>query len=132
MAQGMVARDFSNQLKMIAQLTQERFDACMRIASEETLQSIKFGSTITGAPGQPVKTGDLQKSVQRRKVTAGGFSVVAGNKNVMYAAEIEYNTRNATLRSSVGGFHSFAITSLNFRLILDWALARAKGEVPIG
>lgn len=76
----------------------------------EIERSVKFGSEITGAPGQPVDTGFLRNSWG--PIWVGPNNVVIGT-NVEYARPIEDGTsrgRAMKLRSAVGGFHSVKIT----------------------
>ena len=82
--------------------------------------SITVGSPVTGAPGQPVDTGNLLGSWQ---LTFPGEWVGEVATNVEYAPAIEEGVGPhgpMTLRSAVGGFHSVALTRSNFdRLVGD-------------
>lgn len=67
--------------------------------------SIKDGSPITGAPGQPVDTGNLKASW----ILAVGPNEAVISTNAAYAEAIETGVGPygpLTLRSTVGGFHS--------------------------
>lgn len=80
--------------------------------------SIQSGSAVTGAPGQPVQTGNLRISWQLV------FNVVKAliMTNTIYARVIEEGTRNGralTLRSRVGGFHSVSKTIQGFRALVE-------------
>lgn len=83
--------------------------------------SIVNGSAITGAPGQPVDTGTLKASWQPEFIDANTFQT---STNVEYAPVIEDNLRGATLRSSVGGFHSVALTVAGFDRIVASEVAK--------
>lgn len=74
-------------------------------------QSVQFGSEITGAPGQPVDQGVLRASVQLQLDATTPHASVGSN--LEYAPGIEHGVGPhgpLTLRSAVGGFHSFALT----------------------
>jgi hypothetical protein len=80
--------------------------------------SVTQGSAVTGAPGQPVDTGDLLASWQE---TFPEEWVGQTATNVEYAPQIEEGVGEhgpLTLRSQVGGFHSVALTRMNFDLVV--------------
>ena len=86
--------------------------------------SVTDGSAITGAPGQPVDTGNLKGSWQltfpgpwRADIMATG--VAPDGTPVGYASVIEHNLRGATLRSAVGGHHSVALTVAGFPRLVE-------------
>jgi hypothetical protein len=92
-----------------------------------TAESITDGSALTGAPGQPVDTGALKASWQT--VFESPTSAVIGT-NLVYAPLIEDGISGRTgqpltLRSAVGGFHSVALTVLNFDRIVENEAAKA-------
>lgn len=92
----------------------------------EALRSIKVGSELTGAPGQPVDTNNLRNSWQMEEVSPTAVEV---SSNVEYALPIEQGVGPhgpLTLRSSVGGFHSVALTLAGFQRISDH-VARSLG-----
>jgi hypothetical protein len=84
-------------------------------------ESITVGSDITGAPGQPVKTGTLLDSWRILEQDEGQKILIVSN--VLYAPIIEDNLRGATLRSTVGGFHSVKLTKNAFEAIVSHELA---------
>jgi hypothetical protein len=91
--------------------------------------SITDGSALTGAPGQPVDTGALKASWQT--VFETPTSAVIGT-NLVYAPLIEDGISGKTgqpltLRSQVGGFHSVALTVLNFDRIVADEAAKVAG-----
>lgn len=85
----------------------------------EVERSIVSGSSITGAPGQPVDTGNLKGSWQVVFDSATQARIVT---NVIYAQPIEEGTRAGralVLRSKVGGFHSVEKTVQGFGRIQE-------------
>lgn len=116
-------------------------------------QSIQNGSSVTGAPGQPVDTGFLRASWQ---VAFESPTVAIVGTNVAYAPAIEYATRakydpsgvtnrfgvtggqigpalpaglaRKHVKSTRGGNHSVALTRAGFPRIVADVLARvARG-----
>ena len=85
-------------------------------------RSIQTGSATTGAPGQPVDTGNLKASWQLNFVAP---LVAEITTNVEYARSIEDGISYAhggtplTLRSAVGGFHSVAQTIAGINNIVE-------------
>ena len=87
--------------------------------------SIVNGSPVTGAPGQPVDTGNLKNSWQL--AFESPTSAIIGT-NVVYARVIEDNARGATLRSKVGGFHSVNLTLSNFGRLVKHVMRGRNGD----
>lgn len=81
-------------------------------------ESIVEGSTTTGAPGQPVDTGNLRGSWTIRYLSPTVAQISTG---VGYAIHIENRVNGMTLRSSVGGFFSVALTRAGFQKIVEQA-----------
>lgn len=119
-------KSFSKQIEEFVGVVKSREALLYDRITRHVYDSIVYGSKTTGAPGQPVKTGDLLRSwnVVRRGIRA--FEV---SSSLHYAHIIEDNRRKATLRSRVGGFHSVKITYLNYRYIVRYELRRVKAEV---
>lgn len=83
------------------------------------LESIRSGSAVTGAPGQPVDTGNLKGSWN---LTMESPTTALIQTNVAYAPAIEDGVGPhgpLTLRSTVGGFHSVALTRAGLPRIVD-------------
>lgn len=86
-------------------------------------ESVKVGSPVTGAPGQPVDTGFLRNSW----ILAIGVLEAVISTNVEYAPGIEDGISQRwgtpmTVRSSVGGFHSVKLTIAGANSLLAEAL----------
>ena len=118
---------FSKALKDIAAETEEDFDDFYDMVVHLTMQSIKYGSPLTGAPGQPVKSGDLLASWESRGSSKAKFVLIVSE--LIYAIIIELNTRGAQLRSKVGGFHSVELTYLGFDEIIRQAVSAVAGRI---
>lgn len=121
------AAEFSEQLKGFGELTKARRKLLFRRVVEHVGRSIRFGSPTTGAPGQPVKSGDLLKSWRQEGDADSGR--VTWISNLYYAPIIEDNWRGATLRSPVGGFHSVKLTVAGYGAIIDEELKFVKKAV---
>lgn len=90
--------------------------------------SIVEGSAVTGAPGQPVDTGNLRASWRTEFEAA---DVAAITTNVAYAPPIEDGEGPhgpLALRSQVGGFHSVKLTRNGFQALVDDVTAKVNGE----
>lgn len=89
------------------------------------LDSVTTGSAITGAPGQPVDTGNLRASWPANSRMESPLEALVAT-NVDYAPAIEEGIGPhgpMTLRSPVGGFHSVAITRANWQKVVDHAVS---------
>lgn len=115
---------FANDVMRFARKVQVQHREVFTGVVTEVKQSIVNGSPITGAPGQPVDTGNLRGSWQ--VVFESPTSALVGT-NVVYAQQIEDGTRNGrslVLRSKRGGFHSVKITLNGLHRIVDAVTAR--------
>lgn len=94
----------------------------------EAQRSIVEGSELTGAPGQPVDTGNLKSSWTRWYDSPTRQTI---GTNVEYAPNIEDGVGPhgpLTLRSTVGGFHSVAHTLNRLQNVLDVVTKRHGGR----
>lgn len=110
---------FADDLARFKAATVRKAQAIHAGVVEEAFTSIVEGSPLTGAPGQPVQTGNLKGSWQT--LTLGPLSAEIMT-NVIYAPQIEEGSRGdkpLTLRSPVGGFHSVALTRLSWDRIVE-------------
>lgn len=92
-------------------------------------RSIVQGSSLTGAPGQPVQSGALRQSWQI-SILSPTASRIGSNKK--YARSIEdgvsyaHGGRPLAIRSKVGGTHSVQRTAANFDRVVADANARVS------
>jgi hypothetical protein len=112
---------FFNDVKKFVENTKAKERMLHKRTVEHAYRSIRFGSAVTGAPGQPVDTTELLKSWRMVKRANRITDLVS---NAPHADIIEHNRRGARLRSKVGGFHSVAITRMGWHLIVKYEWAR--------
>ena len=120
------SRDLSNFAKMVG----AREELLYNRVVAHIHRSILDGSEVTGAPGQPVDTGDLYLSWKERGSRAARS--VDFYSELPYAPIIEDNWRGAQLRSPVGGFHSVKLTVAAFDAIVRHELRRVQQEIRPG
>ena len=122
--------DFSSQLASASAAIEGRVRDAFTHSTDEVERSVRNGSEITGAPGQPVDQYELKPSFRAERL---GDLVWQITTKVAYAQAIEdgiqpsYVTakgtqvtpRRMTLRSNVGGFHSVALTRAGWDRIVD-------------
>ena len=113
---------FSADVGRFIEKVRQRGDALYVNCSSHVLTSIKAGSPVTGAPGQPVQTAVLLNSWHLEFLGP----VAEITSNCSYAKTIEDNERGATLRSEVGGFHSLRLTRAAWPQVVEFE-ARALG-----
>lgn len=89
--------------------------------------SIKYGSPVTGSPGQPVEFENLRKSYNAVRLGRASVNIIS---DLPYAEIIENNRRGAQLRSSVGGFHSIKITRIGWGRLVAYEARKIKVRSP--
>ncbi len=117
---------FAAELKAFSEKAKRNERAIYVGVASECKRSIVDGSEYTGAPGQPVQTGQLKSSW----VLDIGESAATISTHLDYAPVIEAgrNDRSElTLRSAVGGFHSVKLTIVGFKRIVDAVTKRVSG-----
>jgi len=134
-----MADDFDSQLAKFAAKVDRRVKDTFVRSTEEVQLSVVEGSSVTGAPGQPVDTGNLKTSWIGKH--EGGM-VWRLATNVGYAPAIEEGTRTAFdpqgvtperppghkwQKSEVGGHHSVKLTRAGWQRIVEHA-AREVSE----
>jgi len=115
---------FEKDLALFQAKLQRRIGLVHKEVSNEMRKSVVRGSEITGAPGQPVQTGNL----------AGSWNLLFPEPllselltNVVYAPAIEEGEGPKgplTLRSKVGGFHSVKKTRSAFQLLVNHVMKK--------
>lgn len=118
-------QSFAQQMAAFNTRLRRKVNVLSEDVRDEVFRSVVHGSEITTAPGQPVDTGTLRDSWQRTTV-APHVEEITSTDNPAKVASIEHNWRGATLRSSVGGFHSLAITRLGFNRIVEVVNERTR------
>lgn len=122
---------FAAQVRAWAEQAERRSQQVFLDVATETLRSVQEGHPATGAPGQPVGQGypGHVGGTLRNSWTLlfRGPHTALISTNVIYAPGIEEGIsqrtgRALTLRSSVGGFHSVALTKANFRALVEYVV----------
>ena len=111
---------FQTDIARFNALVERRSDDLHLRVSELLYESVVNGSSITGAPGQPVQKGQLRTGWQLTFPKKMFSSLLT---KVIYALGIERGKdprtgKNLTLRSQVGGFHSVKLTRAGFKKII--------------
>lgn len=107
---------FAAWLRNIALDLRYREEDCFANIAEHVMTSVLVGSPVTGAPGQPIDTGELIGSWTMTMSVPSRYAKY--ESSAAHAEIIETNARGAKLRSKVGGFHSVAITMANLNKII--------------
>ena len=127
-----------SELGQFAQEVARRSRDIVTVSHIEARRSLVEGSELTGAPGQPVDTGNLASSFIDERP---GPLEARTTTNVEYAEAVEdgvqapYVNANGTVvtprpmvfKSAVGGAHSLALTRAGWQNIVD---AVAQSVVP--
>ena len=113
---------FASDLERFALKVETRSRALFTGCVNHVHTSIVDGSAVTGAPGQPVDTGNLRASWIQSYPEDWVGDVTT---NVVYAEAIEDGVGPhgpLTLRSAVGGFHSVKTTRVNWDRVVSTQL----------
>jgi hypothetical protein len=109
---------FGDEVRSFAVAVQARNRRVFVNTASAVKDSITDGSNITGAPGQPVKSGVLKGSWILEFLSPTEARISSGGAASAYNWQIEdgisWRGQPLTLRSAVGGFHSVKLTVLNF------------------
>ena len=103
-------------------LTTQRYRALFTGVTVDVGNSVRYGSPVTGAPGQPVRTGNLLRGWQDQFVGAWLWVL---KTNVEYARDVEDNVRGVAFRNH--GPHSVALTVQGFPRLVSARLAEVRG-----
>lgn len=118
---------FGDDLRLFAAKVEQRQRDVFQSTVLEVKRSVQEGSELTGAPGQPVDTGNLRASWQ---ATFPEQWVGEVSTAVEYAEPIEEGVGPhgpMTLRSAVGGFHSVKLTRAGWDRIVDHSVRTHGG-----
>lgn len=116
---------FDGDLKLFADKVLTRHKQVFVGSVQHVHTSVVDGSPVTGAPGQPVDTGNLRASWQQ---TYPAEYIGEVYTNVEYAPAIEEGVGPhgpMTLRSPTGGFHSVALTRAAWQQVVDDEVRKA-------
>lgn len=81
---------FADALRSFGIRTQAETQQILEASAVAVHESIVHGSAITGAPGQPVDTGELRDSWTVKRISSTAFEI---STNSPYARAIEHNWR---------------------------------------
>ncbi len=118
--------DFGSQVRAFGLKVEGQTKNVFVQTAVATKASIVEGSSVTGAPGQPVDTGALRASWQLEFTTPTSATIAT---NLEYAPIIEDGVRDGralTLRSQVGGWGSVRATVLNFDRLVQATVEEAR------
>lgn len=113
--------DFVNAIELFAGSLEPKAQRVAKHSVDLAYRSIRIGSAITGAPGQPVKSGDLLRSWKIVWIDKWTAEI---SSDLIYAHLIEAGIGRygpLTLRSKVGGFHSVKMTAAGWERIVELA-----------
>lgn len=116
---------FSSELRAFADKAERRVNDVFVRSTEEVHESVVNGSAVTGAPGQPVDTGNLRTSWVDEFTSPATWRTTTG---VEYAPYTEDQVGGMTLRSEVGGFHSVKLTRGGWPRIVEQARREVVGD----
>jgi len=119
---------FQDDIARFAVMALDREQRVLEALVGAAYDSVVYGSAATGSPGQPVGTGEpgghMRESwnIRQSKFTAHVFTRDPGAPTIELGARLG---KNLILHSTVGGFHSVALTRAGFPQLVDQALAEA-------
>ena len=124
---------FSEALKGFSFLSEARITEAFTESTDEVRRSVLTGSELTGAPGQPVDTGNLLNSWHAERVSETRWQL---STNTAYAEYIEdggnsrgqFNPARGDPRSEVGGYHSVKLTRTGWDRIVEAVARRIAGR----
>lgn len=120
---------FGDEVKRAVQKIEQRTRDVEAGVVLEVERSIRIGSEITGAPGQPVDTQELLNSWLSTRESEHVW-LVATNRE--YAPPVEdgvgrYGPVAYGLKNGIGGSHSVALTRANFDKVVEVVTKRVVG-----
>lgn len=138
-----MADPFERQLRRFQSLANRSVRRAAFSGASFVRRSIRDGSELTGAPGQPVRTSRLRNSWQIERLGPGVYLVFT---DVPYAEYIEdggnstgpFDPSRGAPRSKVGGYHSVKLTKAAWPQIIRAVTIKkqdtgfTEGDVGIG
>lgn len=112
---------FEGQLNDFARLVDRRIHDTFVGCATEVHRSVVEGSALTGAPGQPVDTGNLKGSWVPEFLSPTYWQTTTG---VEYARHVEENVRGVKFKNH--GPHSVALTRTGWPRIVAHVVAQVK------
>jgi hypothetical protein len=106
---------FSDSVRRFTKKVEVRSQAAFIATATHAHRSIQEGSVVTGAPGQPVDTGNLRASWQ---LTFDSRTSARISSNVSYAQHVEDNVRGVTFKNH--GPHSVRLTIVGLPRIVAY------------
>lgn len=116
-------RDFKDAIGRITAKVMTRSQAVFVNTASHAFESIVNGSPVTGAPGQPVDTGNLRASWQLAFPDKTSATITTG---VEYAPYVEDNVRGVAFKNH--GPHSVKLTIAGLDKIIAFETAKAGGN----
>ena len=113
------AADITRFQRLAEQRERDTFVNLVSLSAESLIE----GSPLTGAPGQPVDTGNLKGSFQTIFDSEREASIVS---NCAYAPHIEDDVQHANY--AVGGPHSLKLTVASAQRLAERAAADAGAQ----
>ena len=121
-------RGFDATFRQFTVEAERRARAVFVAGAELTLDSIVHGSSVTGAPGQPVAQGGVPHAGKLRDswtLTYPEATSAEIASDVPYAGDVEDNLFGAHFHS--GGPHSVKLTAVSFDRLVDQAAVHVVG-----
>lgn len=117
----MTARRYNGGIKRHADRVQPKYRRVFVAFCNDVGSSIRDGSPVTGAPGQPRRTSNLYLSWIDEFLSRFRWQM---STNVSYAPFVEDNVRNVRFRN--GGAHSVKLTILGANRLMQVANERSR------
>jgi hypothetical protein len=118
---------FANDLERFAVNARRNVRAVFVRSTEEVQRSVVLGSEITGAPGQPVDTGNLKTSFVGEFESPTSWAITTNTEYAPFIENGETSRGPITIRSEVGGTHSVGLTRAGWGRIVEAANTAVGG-----
>lgn len=114
---------FAQDLIAFSEKCDQRYKDVFLACTVEVQRSVVEGSEITGAPGQPIDTGNLRASFIGEHLPDGAWQLTT---NVEYAPFVEENVNDVQFKNH--GAHSIALTRAGYQRIVDLVTGRVAAD----